>query len=131
MLFRSGGFGADLAAAPIDALAGQHAVAGVDDPLVLAVKIANLSGTDPDVAGRHINRCTDMAVEFTHKILAERQHFPLAFAFGVKVGTAFGSAHGQGGQTVFENLFKAEKLQDAQVDRRVKTRYLFRQQARL
>ena len=117
----SGGFGADLAAAPVDALAGQHAVAGVDDPLILSVKIADLSGTDPDVSGRHINRCTDMAVEFTHEFLAEIHHFPFTFALGVKVGTALGAAHGQGGKTVFKNLLKPEKLQDAQVDRRVKT----------
>lgn len=46
---------------------------------------------------------------------------PSDFPLGVEIGTAFGAAHGQGGQCIFENLFKPQKFDDAQIHGRMKT----------
>ena len=58
-----------------------------------------------------------MAVQLGHKTLAEAHDFHVALAVGVKVRAALAAAHGQGGQAVLEGLLKAQKLQDALVDR--------------
>ena len=60
-----------------------------------------------------------MAVQLGHKALAEGHHFPVGLALGVKVRAALAAANGQAGQAVFENLLKAQELDDAQVDGRM------------
>jgi len=57
-----------------------------------------------------------VAVQFSHEALTETHDFAVALAFGIKVGTALGTAHGQGGQAVLEDLLETEELDDAQVD---------------
>ena len=107
-------------AAKGQALAGEHAaLEAVGQPLVLAEHIAHLAGAYADIAGRAVHKLADVAVQLGHKALAEAHHFHIALALGVKVRAAFAAAHGQGGQAVFEDLLKAQKLQDALVDRGV------------
>ncbi len=62
-----------------------------------------------------------MTVQFGHQRLAEAHHFAFAFAFRIKIAAAFTAAHRQGGEGIFKGLFKAEELQDRQVNRRVET----------
>ena len=57
-----------------------------------------------------------MALQFRHEGLAKTHDLPIALALGVEVGAALAAAHGQGGEGVFENLLKAQKLDDGQVD---------------
>ena len=57
-----------------------------------------------------------MAVQLCHKALAEAHDLCVALALGVKVGAALTAAHGQGGQGVFQDLLKAQELDDGQVD---------------
>ena len=52
---------------------------------------------------------------FRHEALAEVHHFIIALALGVEVGASLAAAHGQGGEGVLENLFKAQELQNAEV----------------
>ena len=57
--------------------------------------------------------------EFGHKTLAEAHNFRVGLALGIKVGAAFGAADGKAREGVFEDLLKAEELDDAFVDRRM------------
>ncbi len=58
-------------------------------------------------------------VQFCHKALAEAHDLAVGFALGVKVAAALAAADGQAGQGVLEDLFKAQELDDALVDRGV------------
>ena len=62
-----------------------------------------------------------MAIQLAHKGLAETHDFGVALALGVEVRTALAAAHGQRGQGVLEGLLKGQKLEDAQIHRRMKT----------
>ncbi|EFC52875.1 hypothetical protein NEISUBOT_03711 [Neisseria subflava NJ9703] len=121
----AGGFRANQAAAPFEAFAGQDGSKFVADFFVLAEQIADFAAAYADVAGRNVGIGADVAVEFGHKGLAEAHYFGIGFAFRIKVGTALASAHRQGGQCVFEDLFKSEEFQYAQIDGRVEAQAAF------
>ncbi|EET44462.1 hypothetical protein NEISICOT_01680 [Neisseria sicca ATCC 29256] len=121
----AGRFRTDKAAAPFEAFAGQDGGKFVADFFVLTEEEADFAAAYADVASRYVGVRTDVAVEFVHKGLAETHHFGVGFAFGVEVGTAFTAAHRQGGQGVFEYLFKGEEFQYAQIDGRVETQAAF------
>ena len=57
--------------------------------------------------------------------MAEAHHFVVALALGVKIRPALAAAHGESGQRVLENLFEAQELEDAQVDRGVEAQAAF------
>ena len=103
------------------AFAGQNAGVFIADFLVITVKITDFAAADTDIACRNVRLAADMAEQFTHEGLAESHDFAVGFAFGIEIGTALAAAHGQGGQGVFENLFKTQEFDDAQVDGRMKT----------
>ena len=121
----AGGFRANQAAAPFEAFAGQDGSKFVADFFVLAEQIADFAAAYADVTGRDVGVGADVAVEFGHKGLAEAHYFGIGFAFRVKVRTAFAAAHRQGGQRIFEHLFKGEEFQHAQIDCRVETQTAF------
>ena len=56
-----------------------------------------------------------MPIELGHEALAEAHDFGIRLALRVKVGAALAAAHGQCGQGVFQNLLKAEELDDGEV----------------
>ena len=60
-----------------------------------------------------------MTVKFTHERLTERHDFAVGFAFRIKIGAAFAAAHRERGQRVFEDLFKTEEFQDAEIHGRM------------
>ena len=57
-----------------------------------------------------------MAVQLGHEALAEAHDLAVALALGIKVAAALGTAHGQAGQAVLQDLLKAQELQNGQVD---------------
>ncbi|MFA7368130.1 MAG: hypothetical protein WC334_00650 [Kiritimatiellales bacterium] len=57
-----------------------------------------------------------MTLKLRHERLAEAHDFAVGFTLRIKIRAALAAAHRKCGQRVFENLFKAEKLQDAGVD---------------
>ena len=116
----AGGLGADEAAAEGHALAGEDAAGMVGQLLVHAVEEAHLTAAHADVAGRHVGVGADVTEELHDERLAETHHLTVALAFGIEVGAALATAHGQGGQCVLEGLLEGQELQDGQVDRGVK-----------
>ena len=56
-----------------------------------------------------------MALQLSHKGLAEAHDLIAALALGVKVGSALAAAHRQAGEGVFEDLFKAQELDDGHI----------------
>ena len=48
--------------------------------------------------------------------MAEPHNLAVTLALGVEVGAALAAAHRQGGEGVFKDLLKAQKLDDGQVD---------------
>ena len=106
--------------APVQALAGQYTGKLVADALVLAKHVANLATAHADVARWHVGIGTNVARKLRHEGLTEAHYLVVGLAFGVEVGTALSASHGQGSERVFENLLKAEELQNRQVHRRVK-----------
>jgi len=93
----------------------------VADFFVIAVHKADFTTADSDVSCGYVHVGADVTVQFAHKCLTETHDFSVGFSFGVEIGTAFGATHGQGGQCIFENLFKPQKFDDAQIHGRMKT----------
>ena len=87
--------------------------------LVVAEQVADLAGSHADVTGRHVHIWPNHLIEFAHEGLTEFHHLIVALAADREVRASFATAHRQGGEGILEGLFEAEKLQDAQVHRRV------------
>ena len=100
-------------------LAGQNALEGGGQALILAEHVADLAAADADIARRHVDIRADMAVELGHEALAEFHDLVLAAALGVEVRAALAAAHGKPGERVLEGLLEAEEFEHALVDRRV------------
>ncbi len=66
-----------------------------------------------------------MLAQLGHEALAEAHDFHIALALGIEVGTAFAAAHGQGGQAVLEDLFKAQEFDYRSADTGVQTQAAF------
>ena len=113
----AGGFRTNQRAAPVQALAGQHAGEFVPDALVLAEQEADLASAHADVAGGNVGVGADVAAELGHEALAEAHDFVVALALGIEIRSAFAAAHGQRGQRVLEDLLEGQELQDAEIDR--------------
>ena len=94
-------------------LRGQAAVLAKEEP--------DLAAADADVTGWHVAVFANVAVQLRHKGLTKAHDLYLGLALGVKVRTALAAADGQAGKGVFEDLLKAEELDDAQVDRGVES----------
>ena len=95
----AGGLGTCEGAAVAEPLAGEHtAVKTVDNALVLAEEVADLSRADADVTGGSVGKLADVAVELGHKALAETHDLSVGLAFRVKIGAALAAAHGERGQ---------------------------------
>jgi hypothetical protein len=104
------GLGPDQAAAPVEALAGEHAGELVSQFLVHAEQVADLPGAHADVAGGHVRVGTDMAEQFGHEALAEPHHLEIRFALGIEIAAALAAAHGQRGQAFLKTCSKARNL---------------------
>ena len=101
------------------ALAGQHARILPGQLAVHAVQVADLASSDADVAGRHVGLGAYVTPQLGHEGLAETHDLRIGLAARVEVRASLGAAHRQHRQRVLENLFEAQKLQNAQVDARV------------
>ena len=53
---------------------------------------------------------SDVATEFGHEALTETHDLIIRLPFWIKIGTAFSSAHGQGGEAVLQYLFECQEL---------------------
>jgi hypothetical protein len=114
------GLGPDQAAAPVEALAGEHTGELIPQLFVHAEQISDLPAAHTDIAGGDIGVLADVPEEFAHEALAEPHDFKIGFALGIKVRPPFAPAHGKGGQGVLEDLFKGQEFQDRKVDRGMK-----------
>src|SRR5690625_1652613 len=118
----AGGLGTNHGAAPVEALAGLHPrLIPVGQALVLTEQVANLTGADADVTGRHIGVLTHVPMQLGHERLAESHHLTVGSAVRSEVGATLAAADRQTGQGVFEDLLETEELHDAEVDRGVET----------
>jgi len=64
-------------------------------------------------------------MQFQHKGLTETHHLGSTLATWREIGTSFCSTHRECGERVFEHLLKSQKLQNAQIHRRVETQPAF------
>ena len=113
----AGGLGTGEAAAVAEALAGEDAVLPhALEAAVLAVEVADLAAAHAHVAGGDVDVGPDVAVESGHEALAEAHDLGVGLAGGIEVSAALAAADGQAGQAVFEDLLKAQELDDAGVD---------------
>ena len=63
-----------------------------------------------------------MPEHLTHEAMTEPHDFIVRFPLGIKVGAALRSSHRKGGQGILEDLLKPQKLENAQVDRRMEAK---------
>ncbi len=118
----AGRFGAYQGTAPDQPLTGQHAgLVAVGDAFVLAEHIADFPAPDADVAGRHVGVLTDVTIQLGHEALAKTHDFRIALALGIKVRTALAATDGHTGQSVLEDLLKAEEFDNPQIHGGMKT----------
>ena len=111
----------DETAAVGEPLAGQHAVEAAGDAPVLPEEKPDLATTHADVARGHVDVVADVAIELGHERLTEALDFGVGLALRIEIRSALRAAHRQARQAVLEDLFEAEKLQDRQIDRRMKS----------
>src|SRR5690606_1913872 len=100
----TGRLGPDHGTAVLQALAREDAGKVVDDPLVLTEHVADLARTDSDIAGRHVDVRTDVAIELGHEALAEPHDFAVGLALRIEVRPALSSADGKSGERILEGL---------------------------
>src|SRR5690606_5190793 len=116
----SGGFGPHQAAPVGDPFAREDAVRLVGDAFVLAIEKSDLPGSHPNVTSRHVHVRAEMAIELGHEGLAKAHDLRIAASLRIEVGPALAASDGQGGEGVFQDLFKGEELEDAKIHRGVK-----------
>ncbi len=80
----AGGFRTDERAAPLQALAGEHAGELVAHALVLAEHVADLAAAHADVAGRHVGVGADVAASSVMKLWQKRITSASLLPFGSK-----------------------------------------------
>src|SRR5690606_15376033 len=112
----AGGFGAAQRTAPIQLLAGQHAVVVAGQAFVLAEHVADLAAADADVTGRYVGGRADVAIKLVHERLAEAHDLVVGLTLGVEVATALAATDSEAGQRVLEDLFETEELDNAGID---------------
>src|SRR4029453_12261550 len=111
------GFRPDQRATPGNPLAGEDpGFVTVCDALVLAEEEADLAPANAHVTCRNIGVLTDMPVQLGHERLAEPHDLGIRASAGIEVGTALAAADRHACEGIFEDLLKAEKLDDSQVD---------------
>ena len=115
----AGGFGADQTAAEREALAGEDAGETVRQALVHAEHVADLAGSDADIARRHVRVLADMPRQLDHQGMAEAHDLAVGLVLGIEVGPALAAAHGQRREAVLQHLLEAQELQHAERHRRV------------
>src|SRR5664280_78043 len=115
----AGRLGTDQRAAPVEALAGEHADELVAHALVLAEHEADRTAAHADVAGGHVGELADVAAQLGHERLAELHDLEVALALGVEVRAILAAAHGERRQGVLEDLLESEELEEAEVDGRM------------
>ena len=94
---------------------GENAHPFVSYSFVLTEHISHFSCARADVACGNVAVGADVFAELGHKTLAETHYFAVGFAFGIKVRTALGAAHGQSCQAVFEHLFESQKFDYSEI----------------
>src|SRR5690606_13536378 len=97
------------------------ALVATGEALVLAEQVADLARADADVAGRHVDGRPDVPVQLGHERLAETHDLAVGTPLRVEVRPALGAADRQARERVLENLFEAEELDDAGIDRTMET----------
>ena len=63
-----------------------------------------------------------MSVKLCHEALAECHNLTVRFALRVEIRAALAAADGQSGQGILEDLLKAQELDNAHIDGRMKTK---------
>ena len=110
----TGGLGTDQAAAEGEALAGDDAAGeAAGEAAPGAEEEAHFPAAHADVAGGHVHVRPHILIQLGHEALAETHDFGVGLALGVEVAAALGTAHGQGGQGVFQHLLEAQELDRA------------------
>ena len=117
----AGRLGAGQGTAERQALAGEHALIGVANALILAEKVADLAAAHADVTGRHVGVGADVAIQLCHEALAESHYFTIGLALRVKIRATLAAADRQAGQGILEDLLKAQELDDTQIHRGMET----------
>ena len=85
-------------AAKGQALPGEDTgIIAAPDAAVLAEHIADLTPPHADVTGRDIHELANVTVQLRHEALTKTHHLSVTLTFGIKVRTAFGTAHGKTG----------------------------------
>ena len=100
---------------------GQHALINAGQTLILTKQITDLSTAYTNITGRYITVSADIFIQLGHKALAEMHNLAVGFTLRVEIGAAFAAANRQTGQRIFESLLKAQKFQNALVNRGMKT----------
>src|SRR5690606_30972454 len=77
--------------------------------------------TNANISSRDVSIFAEMAIQFGHKALAEPHDFGIRFSLWIKIRAALAAADPLTGERILKNLFKTEKLDDAEIHRGVKT----------
>mmetsp|Transcript_21875 Transcript_21875/g.43013 ORF Transcript_21875/g.43013 Transcript_21875/m.43013 type:complete len:438 (-) Transcript_21875:218-1531(-) len=121
----SGGFRAKVAAAEELRLASKNTLETVVELLVHTIEVSNLATTDTNITGRDISVGANVAVQLSHKCLAESHHLVVALTLWVKVRATFASSDRETSETVLQDLLRTEELEDVEGDSRVETKTSF------
>ena len=113
----AGGFGTNQRAAPVQALAGEHAGELVPDALVLSEQEADLASAHADVAGGNVGIGPMWRYSSVMKLWQKRITSLSLLPLGSKSEPPLPPPMGRVVRRVLEDLLEGEELQDAQVHR--------------
>ncbi len=108
-------------ATPVDPFTGKNSrFPTVGDALVLAKHITDFTTTNTDVPGRNVCMLADVAIELSHEALAKTHDLIVRFPLGIEIRAPFAATDGHAGQSILEDLLETKKLDNAQINGRMK-----------
>ena len=118
-------FRANEASSPTQPLPREHTHKFIPQLLISTKHEPNLPGPCSNITGRYIRVSPDMLRELAHEAHAEPPNLIVRLPFGIEIGPTLPSAQGETREGIFESLFKAEKFEDREVNRGVKSETTF------
>jgi len=106
----------DERSSPASTLTGDDTLPGVAVRLVSTEKITDLATSNTDITSRNISESTNVTREFSHEGVAEATDLIVGLSLWIEIGTTLSSTHGETSQSIFEDLFETQELEDGKVD---------------
>jgi len=115
-------FRSNLGSTEVESLTGKDTSELVSHLLVGTEEETDFSSSNSDISSGNIGIGTNVSGEFPHEGEAETTDLVVGLTLGVEIGSSLSSSHVETSESVLEDLFESQELEDGKVDGRVKTK---------